>query len=226
MSKNKKTNPKNNVETAAEEISSVAITNNKIGYRGIVKIAIEQNNRIIYKKEYHNSGGSELYKFLCYCLSDVNDAKQWAPKKIKLFCNQADTPTQPAVALEALTKGIIANSCKADFDSLPGENKYSQKQWFATLHFIIPNAYIIGSNTSEEPTTINEIRLYPINSDIDESDDASILAERAFSADFKFTTDDGQKWDPITVQTVRNSYNLIIDWTMTFENYNDETRRV
>ena len=115
-------------EKVATEETTVATTQNKVGYKGTVKISVVQNDRVLSTKIFHNAGGNELYKFLCMCISDPMSARDFAPKKIKLFYNTANLPTDPAVSLESRSSCIVANSSKATFDVLPGANKYSTKK--------------------------------------------------------------------------------------------------
>lgn len=202
------------VEPTETEVAKEVKKPTGIGYGGKVSVSIlNANKKVIKKKVYHNAGGNELFKFLCYSVAcDIGNARLIKPEKIKLMFNDASSPKETSYNLKSMSPCITADSKTALMDYIEG---FDDKIWTVNLHFLVPAAVI----TAETNAEINEIRLYPTNTEADKEDVS--LKNVAYCAKFQFLNDDGE-WDPITVQTDRNSYNVMIDWTLYFTNINSE----
>lgn len=138
-----------------------------IGYRGKVTVSVQAGNKIISKKEYHNTGSLLLFNFLCNCIKgDVMAAENQRPTTIKLFTVNTTTLT-PAAAREYLNGVGGYQDTGDDFINIdpasvfvssnkpavvPGGNERNT----VTLHFRIPYAFITKN-------TINMVGLYRRN---------------------------------------------------------------
>jgi len=187
----------------------------QIQYEGLVEVKIKTGNKTILQKSFHNTGGQELFKFLCKSLENSKDAKNYRPTKVKLFYREGSNPQETSIeTLHSCSSCIVANEAKSLYGVLPGSSDPNNKTWYTTFHFTIPNILIHSKyGTEESKGEINEIRLYPENTEVDSGG-----AYEDYSADFRFTKNEGSAWDPIVINNSKHNYNLIISWTLSFKN--------
>lgn len=67
-----------------------------IGYEGKVTLTLKSNNHVLSTKTYKNSGTTQLFRFLGYCLIDeYEEAKKLLPNKILLLNNFSEDKYAP-----------------------------------------------------------------------------------------------------------------------------------
>lgn len=190
---------------------------NNLGYKGIIKASIIQNNRILSTKVYHNSGCLSLFKFIGYCLAGEFDAaKVLRPYKIKLFCNgytyaEADLNKRflPSATNNLIVEASPFITTNTDAVVESTEETVDSATCSTTLHFRIPYAFINTAITSGNNSGVNEAIIY-------NSKDEPC-------AYFLFLNSEGNDWKNILSETsAKASYTLIIDWTMKISNNTGE----
>ncbi len=186
---------------------------NNLGYKGIIKTSIIQNNRILSTKIYHNSGCLSLFKFLGYCLAgEFEAAKVLRPYKIKLFCNgySYNEVTTNKKFLPSADNNLIVEASpfittNTDAVVESTEETVDNATCSTTLHFRIPYAFINTTITSGDNSGVNEAIIY-------NSKDEPC-------AYFLFLNAEEDDWKNIlSVTSAKASYTLIIDWTMEISN--------
>lgn len=193
-------------------------------YHGKVTIKTETSSgKIIATNVYKNAGTKYLAKFLCYCIAgnyEIIDSKR--PFRIGLFFNNAPSPdTATEGTLYPLAPIYISINKVADISPiLDATHSTEITNYKVVLHFLIPYSYIsIPADPSLNINGINQICLY----DKTTTQDSSISANyRDYSASFLLTRrneeEGANEWNPIEItETGNNSYNLTIDWEMTFD---------
>lgn len=180
-----------------------------IEYSGKITIAIQDGNKIISKKEYHNNGSNSLFNFLCLCIKgDYATANEKRPFYIKAF-KAADTETPDSIKTYLTGKGyerlgqfdtnrITSGSTAVGYNKVATveDNK-------VTLHFRLPYSLI----TSQE---LNMFCLYGKDYGGDNN-------TKNWSAYYLLTNDDETAFTNLTINSSQN-YNLLLEWTMTIDN--------
>lgn len=188
-------------------------------YHGKVTVKTEtKSGKIISTKTYKNAGTKYLAKFLCYCIAgnyEAIDSKR--PFKLGLFFNGEATPsTAQSGTLTPLTPVYTSINKVADISPVVDETHTTEiVNYRVILHFLIPYSYISIPTSNPQADKINQICLYDKTTTQASSSSSNY---RDYSASFLLTKNDGAEWNPIEIsETGNNSYNLTIDWEMTFE---------
>lgn len=173
------------------------MNNLNITYTGKVSVRYEKNGKILKSYQIHNKGTSELFRYLCYCLTnDWANYTHDCPEYIMLYKLDGD-PTESNLGewKYALNSTIFKAKVETIVDS-----SYKTK-----FRFIIPtNSLIIDSG-------INVIAIYSSNN----RDTAKDVAKKP-SAYAKLVNSEGEN---ITLSKNIGT-NIIIDWEMSFDNSN------
>ena len=180
-----------------------------IGYSGKVTTTIRQNKKIVHRATQHNSGLSNLFRFICYSMAgEYQAAEALRPSSICLCRNSGEAGDTENTPYEAYLNGVPATGLvytNAPATIMGG----TDDGWTITLHFLVPHAYIGGDGS------FNQVNLY--------SKSASSAGNTSSACAFFFMTTKNEEgatiWD--TVETTGESgddYSVTIDWEMTFSN--------
>lgn len=181
-----------------------------LNYSGQLVVKILSGNKVISTQTYHNNGRETLFKFLCNALAG-NYIERQRPCQIKLFSYSSalktnSTPSdfnwETAFEDESAPTGITPFR---DYDIVPVISKTQLDNYATyktTYHFRIPFTLISG-------TTIHMAGLYPKNT----------IYDKNASAYYLFTNDDGTEWQPIEITDNAGNFSLVIDWILTFHNF-------
>ena len=184
------------------------------GYEGKVTLRLQNgHNKTIMSKQYHNTGMSSLFKFLCTALAgEYTDALR--PCKIRLFTYKkaVESDSKPSdFNWESEFNGASATELPTAaspfvlYDSTPTINKVGNS-YTTTFHFRIPCSLI-------SQDLVHMIGFFSNNVYTGLEKDASayyLLTEK--------NNDGVLEWAPLDLTEVSGSYSLIIDWTMSVEN--------
>lgn len=184
-------------------------TSGSIGYQGKINVKVQRGNQTVSNKTYNNNGNTNLFKFLCDCLSGYYQESS-RPVKIALF-NRGDTDEYPEqFNTWNFTKSKLSSPLTIVYSNTPkpetGNNTVS-----ITYDFKIPYIYLTND--------VYKVAIYPFNKDVD-SQKSSTGEAWSWSAAFGFLDEDN-KWDPINISnSSKQYYTLLISWTMTLGNQN------
>ncbi len=204
----------------------VAGTANNIGYTGNITVTLKNGNKVVSTHHYKNNGKLNLWYFLSATLAgQYAEAELYRPTRIVLYwCKDEAVPTEDPIAgvdltntnsFVRLTGEISANRAT---EVLPVKSGGTTVNWTATIHFLVPPAHF----SKIKDAWINTAVLYG------KTEPTSITTNNKnnYSAIYFFTKQDevsGEiKWigddDKIIVNDIKENYNLIIDWQMSFDN--------
>lgn len=185
-----------------------------IAYSGSVSVSVRSGGKTLSKKTYHNAGGTALFLYLCNCLRDGGgEASSLFPNKVKLFNvdqNKYQTPDDvakelgksanygPSVEWADISDLGIESASVFVAESDSGNVDSSGNR--ITLSFRVPYAYIASKDNR-----VNMIGLYG----------RGVSKTGYWSAYYLFEKDGA--WDALTINKSQN-YNLLIEWTMAFDN--------
>lgn len=214
----KRGKPRKNAKRAKAEEKATPSKKLRIGYSGKVTTTIRQNKKVVHRATQHNSGLSNLFRFICYSMAgEYQAAEALRPSSICLCRNPNDDASITENApYEAYLSGVPVTGLvytNAPATIMGG----TDDGWTITLHFLVPHAYIGGDGS------FNQVNLY--------SKSASSAGNTSSACAFFFMTTKNKEgatiWD--TVETTNESgddYSVTIDWEMTFSNIdktNNET---
>lgn len=193
------------------------LTNN-INYHGDVTISVKTSlGKVISTQTYKNAGTKNLFKFLCYCIAgnyEIIDGER--PFKLCLFYNTSTSPDDLSTGIMWPLMPIYLSANKvADVSPVLDTNDANEiKNYEVILHFLIPYSYISVPAANPQATEIRQICLYSKTATQATSKRNNY---KDYSASFLLTKNKGTNWDGIALSNMgNNSYNLIIDWKMTF----------
>ena len=189
-------------------------------YHGNINISIvNSKGKVISTKSFHNAGTKQLAKFLCYCLAgNYGASDKLRPFKIGLFNNNAGTPIESESGqLKPQVPIYISINKVANVSSIVDQSINDISNYKTTLHFLIPYSYITGTDKINQICLYNKETAMPtgVNPDY-----------KNYCASFLLTREDtpgSLSWDYIDPSIGGTSYNLILDWELTFEFKSDFT---
>ncbi len=203
------------------------INDSAIKYNGKVTVTLKSGKTTISTNTYKNNGSVKLWQFLCFCLAgNWSEALPLRPLKIKLYYNSLADPDdinrlEPFNDTYNITRLITTNS-KIAVTPVYEQGSTTVSSYKATLHFIIPSAYInsVDPVSPQVDPVLNQIGLFPANYFGELDPTASELASdnKNWLAYFLFKINGSWAPDLIKINSLSGNYNLIIDWQMSFTN--------
>lgn len=179
-------------------------TTHNIGYKGNVKISIKSGKVVLAKKEIHNAGTVNLFKFLAECLKGEFNYSS-VPCKIVLFKksnlsnedNYNDETTWKFTSDLAICEPIFVNSAAvSEVDTI--NNKASVKYVFRIPYSVLTDAEIY------------KLGLYANLPSSYEQDKYAYIG--------LIDTEDEKDWDPIVIENTGKKFALEIEWTLELTN--------
>ena len=173
-----------------------------LGYEGKVTLTLKSNDHILKSQTYKNSGTTQLFKFLGYCLiGHYSDVENLLPTKIALMYNSASTPTS------ATPGDVIPRSNFIGIAQTPIVSSTDDSAEVKVIYsFEVPRSAIFDD--------FNQVALYGDGVTDPKNDIGNFSAYYYLTNDTRneFDTQDISQWSATTV--------LLIDWELSLSNKN------
>ena len=178
-----------------------------LGYEGKVTLTLKSNGRVLESRTYKNSGTTQLFKFLGYCLADdYASAKDLLPSKIMLLENQAEFPSSDNKT------NVKQRSSYQGLSQQPTVITSEENQVRVIYSFEVPKNAITGE--------FNQVALYNVKANtLEDNIDSGI---KSFSAYYFLTNGNGSFSPQSTIDWMPSTV-LLVEWELIISNKNEDT---